>query len=161
MKIKKISGLILLFIFSFFLYAQEKEEEKIDTSEISLEELLNTEVTVAGRRAQKISEAPAIISVLTSEDLKLMGATNLYEALSYIPGVNLTETSYGFTSVSFRGNLQTHYNNKSLLLINNHPMYDTAVGSFYLEAIPINSIERIEIIRVQDRFFTALMLMQG
>lgn len=115
--------------------------------EDELKALLDMPVTVAGKKAQKISEAPAIISVLTDVDLANMGTTSLYEALSMIPGINLTETNFGFTSVSFRGNLQTHYNNKALVLINNHPTYDTAVGSFYLEQIPIAMIKRIEVLR--------------
>ncbi len=143
----KVFLFVLVIFLSIGLTAQQKEQEEVDISEISLEDLLNTPITVAGKKAQKISEAPAIISVLTADDLKLMGANNLYEALSFIPGINLTETYYGYSSVEFRGMLQTNYNNKSLLLINDHPLYETIVGSFYLEQIPINAIERIEILR--------------
>lgn len=130
------------------LLAQATEKEKVtDIADVSLEDMLNQEISVAGKTAQKISEAPAIISVITAEDIKNMGATSLYEVLSYVPGINLTETYYGYTSVSFRGNLQTNYNNKSLLLINDHPMYETIVGSYYLEQVPVGMIKRIEIIR--------------
>jgi len=131
---------------SISLVAQEKPAEDANL-EAELMALLNTPVTVAGKKAQKISEAPAIISVLTAEDLERMGVTNLYDALSTLPGINLTETFYGYTSVGVRGNLQAHYNNKVLLLINNHPAYDTAVGSFYLEQVPLRMVERIEVLR--------------
>lgn len=123
------------------------QQAKPATLEEELLAVLNTEVTVAGRKSQKISEAPAILSVVTSEDLERLGATSLYDALSLIPGIALTETSFGFTAVGIRGNLPTHYNNKVLLLINNHPAYDTAVGSFYLEQIPIAMVQRIEVLR--------------
>ncbi len=116
-----------------------------------LEELMFAEeediVVTAAMKAQKIAEAPAIISVLTARDLEDLGVTNLYEALSYVPGVTVIETYYGYSSVTFRGNLQTHYNNKSLLLIDGHPMYETIVGSYYLEQIPINMVRRIEVLR--------------
>lgn len=114
-----------------------------------LEELLFQEevVITAALKAQTIAEAPAIISVLSAQDLEDLGVTNLYEALSYVPGVTVIETYYGYSSVTFRGNLQTHYNNKSLLLIDGHPMYETVVGSYYLEQIPIGMIRRIEVLR--------------
>ncbi len=123
------------------------QQPKAASLEDELLALLNSEVTVAGKKSQKISDAPAILSVLTADDLERMGVTNLYDALSLIPGIHLTETSYGFTAVAFRGNLPTHYNNKALLVINNHPAYDTAVGSFYLEQIPIAMVQRIEVLR--------------
>ncbi len=148
-----MKALILILVFlclPLVVSAQEKEEPPktpVDVAEISLEDLLNTEVTVAGKAAQKISDAPAIISVLTAEDIQRMGATNLYEVLNFVPGVHVEETHFGYPSVVFRGNLQTHYNNKSLMLINNHPIYETPVGSFYLEQVPISMVKRIEIIR--------------
>lgn len=118
-----------------------------DFDDISIEELLNTEVEVAGKTKQKISKAPAIVSVITAEDIRNSGALNLYEVLSLIPGINVTETYFGYSAVNFRGTLQSHYNNKSLLLLNNHPLFETALGTYYLEQVPINIIKRIEIIR--------------
>lgn len=142
---KKMTWLLVL-LMGFSLFAQEEKAVQ-DITDISLDDLLNTVVSVAGKTGQKISEAPAIISVITSQDIREMGALNLNEVLSYIPGVNITETYYGFTSAEFRGNLQAHYNNKSLLLINDHPLYDSTYGTYILENIPINAVERIEVIR--------------
>jgi len=114
---------------------QEKEIKK--TEQLSPDE----------KKAEQIGHTPAIVSVITAEDIRKMGTTSLYEVLSYVPGIDVTETYFGHTSVSVRGNLQTHYNNKTLLLINNHPLYESVNGSFYLEQIPLNLIKRIEIIR--------------
>lgn len=145
---------ILVFMLIFSPYsgvnaatAFEKNTETNDVMNLTLEELLNTEVEVAGKKNQKIKETSAIVSVITAEELHNMGVSNLYEALSYIPGVTVYETFFGFSSVTFRGNVQTHYNNKSLVLINNHPAHETPWGTFYLEQTPIAMIKRIEIIR--------------
>lgn len=140
-------GICLMLMLSFGCLAMAQENQPTDIRDVSLEDLLNTNVEVAGKTRQKISEAPAIVSVITAADIQRMGARDLYEVLSYVPGINVTEAFYGYTSVSFRGNLQTNYNNKSLVLINNHPMFETVVGSFYLEQIPIIMVKRIEIIR--------------
>lgn len=150
MKKNTIKMLLILFIILPFIHSNSLSADKktsADITDVSLEELLNMDITVAGKKAQKINEAPAIISVITEEDIYHMGASNLYEILSTVPGINITETYNGYSSVNIRGCLQTHYNNKSLLLLNNHPLYDSASGSFFLEQIPINMIKRIEIIR--------------
>ncbi len=105
-------------------------------------------VVTASKRTEKLIEAPAIMTVITADEIERMGADNLYDVLRYVPGVSVMETYYGYSSVTFRGIAQTHYNDKSLLLINgHHPLYDVVVGSYYLEQIPINVIKRIEIIR--------------
>jgi outer membrane receptor protein involved in Fe transport len=108
---------------------------------------LNQEVTAPTKRAARISATPAIISVITASELSRMGAHDLYEALRYVPGIDLTETFFGFTSVGFRGILQTHYNNRSLVLLDGHPLFETYTGSYYLEQIPLDAVDRIEIVR--------------
>ncbi len=109
--------------------------------------ILDTPVTVAGKKAQKISEAPAIISVITAEDLRNQGVTSVAEALSLLPGINLTETSFGYTSVSIRGNLQAHYNNKWLFMLNDHPMFEPVTGDSSFSGVPLSQIKRIEVLR--------------
>jgi iron complex outermembrane receptor protein len=64
-----------------------------------------------------------------------------------VPGVTITETFFGYTTISFRGIQETHYNNRTLLLVNGHPIRDVVVGTHWLEAVPASVIERIEIIR--------------
>lgn len=105
-------------------------------------------VTTASKHKQNVMEAPAIMTVITAEEIHKMGVDTLYDVLRYVPGATVIETYYGYSSVTFRGITQTHYNDKSLLLINgHHPLYDVVVGSYYLEQIPISVIERIEVIR--------------
>jgi outer membrane cobalamin receptor len=76
-----------------------------------------------------------------------MNVTNLYELISYLPGVEMVETSFGRTVLNFRGLKNIHYINQSLLMINGNPIYDVVTGSYYLEAIPVSAISRIEVIR--------------
>jgi len=118
-----------------------------DASEFSLAELLNIEVVTGTKSARKISEAPVIIGVYTGKEISSFGVDNLYELLSSLPGIEVMETYYGYTVIQFRGILQAHYNNKSSLLLNGQPLYDQMVSSYYLEQIPVSSIQRIEIVR--------------
>lgn len=123
--------------------------EKVDGDlyEMDLSALLNMEVSTVSKKAQNINEAPAIIEAYTAEQIEEMGFENLYELLGSIAGIEIMETYYGYTDVQFRGILQSHYNNKANLLLNGQPLFDQVVSCYYLEQIPMASIQRIEIIR--------------
>ena len=114
--------------------------------EAELLALLDTPISVAGK-SQKISDAPAIISVLTADDIRRMGHVSVFEALSYIPGINLTETSFGYTALAPRGNLEAHYNNKWLFRLNGHPMFKAVTGDSDFNGVPLAQIKRIEVLR--------------
>ncbi len=85
-----------------YIQAQEDSENYID---MSLEELLNVQITTASKSTQNISQAPATIFVITAEQIRSRGYINLEEALEDIPGIEVqrravTQTSNHF---SFRG----------------------------------------------------------
>ena len=115
--------------------------------DLSLEELMDITIVTASSFDQKVSEAIAIIDVYTGEQITNLGVDNLYEFLSFLPGIEIMETYYGYTDVQFRGILQAHYNNKSSLLLNGQPLFDEIISSYYLEQIPISAIEQIEVVR--------------
>ena len=115
--------------------------------DLSLESLAEIEIITSSRKKEKVADSAAIVSVLTREDFDRLGVNDLYEAISYLPGVTLTETYYGYTAINIRGVLQPHYNNKVLIMINNHPTFETVNGSSHLEFVPLHMVERIEVIR--------------
>jgi outer membrane receptor for ferrienterochelin and colicins len=149
------SGFLCLILagapYSVFAFAAEQaaqvEKKQPGLDNMSINELLNVEVVTTSKKQKRISRSPAIISTITSEEMAERGVTSLYEALSYLPGIEIIETYYGYTDVTFRGILQDHYNNKAVMLVNGQPLYDQIVSTFYLEKIPLSSIERIEVIR--------------
>ncbi len=116
-------------------------------SDKSLEDLLKIRIVTATQTYQTSAEAPAVVTVLTGAQIRDLGVSTLYEALEFVPGVVVTESYWGYTMVNLRGNLQTHYNNKVLLLINGHAMREVINGSFHLEMVPLDAVERIEVIR--------------
>jgi outer membrane cobalamin receptor len=138
-----LTGLLLLLTGAL----QAEDAEQKPYYEMSLEELTSIPVVTASSFRQTVSEACAIIDVYTGDQIMHLGVDNLYEFLSFLPGVEVMETYYGYTDVQFRGILQTHYNNKSSLLVNGQPMYDAIVSSYYLEQIPLTSIKQVEVIR--------------
>ena len=101
---------------------------------------------------QKITEAPASISVITAEDLKTRSFTSLLDAVQFQEGIDIgtTRDKTGKGSVSMRG-LTGEY---TLLLIdgrrqNNHgDIYPNNFGgNAFNHMPPLDTIERIEVIR--------------
>ena len=60
-----------------------------DLTEVGVDELFSVQVTSVGRKAQRISKAPASVFVLTAEDIHRSGATSIPEALRWVPGVTV------------------------------------------------------------------------
>jgi outer membrane cobalamin receptor len=150
---KKCSTIILLILLSVNLSLVLPQNIMADDNEdklyfdMSLEDLMGINVVTASSFNQKVSEASAIIDVYTAEQIKDLGADNLYDFLSFLPGIEIMETYYGYTDVQFRGILQSHYNNKSSLLLNGQPLYDGIISSYYLEQVPLSAIDQVEVIR--------------
>src|SRR5690554_2240479 len=101
---------------------------------------------------QKITDAPASISVITAEELSKKPYTSLTDAVSQLEGVDIGETSdkTGQGSISMRG-MGSDY---TLILVdgkrqNNHgDIYPNNFGGNQFGHIPpMDAIERIEVIR--------------
>jgi len=122
-----------------------------DIYDLSLEELMNVEVTTASKTAEEIHIAAGIISVVTSREIEQFGANNLLEILQRITSTYIVG-SFLFPQnvVSVRGNLLTHFNNQTLILINGRPcresLYSGIDAPIFL-AFPIHIIDKIEIVR--------------
>ena len=70
---------------------------------LSLEDLVNIEVTSAARMPQKISQAAAAIYVVTSEDIRHSGATSIPEALRMVPGLQVARIDGNKWAITCRG----------------------------------------------------------
>jgi outer membrane receptor protein involved in Fe transport len=108
--------------------------------------LLDTRVLAVTWEEEFQSVAPASVTVLDRQFLREQGVQTLTEALSLVPGVTVHETTYGTSPLAIRGILPTYYNNRIRLLVNGRPMSSPVVGGCHLEAIPLEAVERIEII---------------
>ncbi len=143
----------LLFICAFTIttpvYAQEEEEEVVeDVADISLEDLLNVEITTAGLRPEKIGEVPASVVVVTREDIEKYGYQDLAEVLENIPGLYMTD-DYNSINFGVRGFWTFDPQRNVIVLVNGvKQTYDLTMGN-YLRHInmPAEAIDRIEVVR--------------
>lgn len=113
---------------------------------------LSDMVVSAAGFEQKIVDAPASITVISSEELHSRPFTNLLDALRYVEGIDLGtgQDKSGQGSISMRG-LGSDY---TLILIdgrrqnNNGDLYPNNFGGFQSAHIPpLDMIERIEVVR--------------
>src|SRR5688572_16174033 len=99
-------------------YAQEGQISMDSLYSLSLEELMNIDITVASKKAEKISDAPGVISVLTREDIDRFGGISLKDLLERVP--SLTTLSGSFTdrnAVASRGDMVKSTSSHVLILI--------------------------------------------
>ena len=137
---KKLFFLILFFTFSKS-FAQI-DSLKIDSSTIHLLE----EVVVTGTKTfKRKTDSPVIINVLDSKTLNNVQACNLSDGLKFQPGlrVEVDCQTCNYTQLRMNG-LQGGY---SQILINGRPIFSPLMGLYGMEQLPVNMIEKIEIIR--------------
>jgi outer membrane receptor for ferrienterochelin and colicins len=137
--------LVGFFILIFIRTASSDEPQDL----ITIEDLLNTKISTASKYEQTITEAPASITIITSEDIKNFGYQTLFEILNNVKGFySRDDLNYEF--VGLRGLERLSSFGASIkILVNGHDfneiLYD---GSFYGcdKGIDPRIIDRIEIV---------------
>jgi iron complex outermembrane recepter protein len=86
-----------------------------DLTNLTLEALMNVEVTSVTKQRTRIADAPAAIYVVTEEDIRRSGAVNVPETLRMVPGMTVSRVSASQWAVSSRGFHDLY--NKSLLVV--------------------------------------------
>lgn len=112
---------------------------------LSLEALMATRVKISTNTEIALSKAPSVVSLITAEDIKATGATNVTEILQSIPGIYIRTNDFGFRPwVTMRGASST----QTLLMINGAPIKDLVSSSGLLwKGLPTSMIDRVEVIR--------------
>ncbi|MBX3301369.1 MAG: TonB-dependent receptor [Nitrospira sp.] len=103
-------------------------------------------VSIAARHEQPISEAPSNVYVITDDDIRRSGATDLPTVLRRIPGLEVMQVTGADFNVSVRGDNQL-VSNKLLVMVDGRSIYVDVQGSVFWKAIPVTlpEIKRIEV----------------
>ena len=117
-------------------------------SDLSLEELMKEPVTSVSKKATRLAESPAAISVITSDDIRRLGITTLPEALRLVPGLAVARTTANEWAITARG-FQYEFANKLLVLIDGRVVYTPMSGGVFWNAqdVMLEDLDRIEVIR--------------
>ena len=128
----------------------EESSTKSDQAPIPELELIKEEetVSIASRHEQPISQAPSNVYVLTDEDIRQSGATDIPTLLRRIPGMEVMQTTGADFNVSVRGDNQLSAN-KLLVMVDGRSIYVDFQGQVYWKAIPVTlpEIKRIEVLK--------------
>jgi len=136
----------VLIIYSLLLPTLSQANNSLDTYlNFSLEELMQLKVIIASGTEQNINRTPSTVTVITSDDIKNTGATNLTDILESVPGLHININPVGFRPLIHMRGGNSH---QTLLMVNGNPMKDLvwAFGIFW-KGLPVSIIERVEIIR--------------
>ena len=114
---------------------------------LSLEALLNQDVTVVARRPQKLSESPSAVQVITGEDIHNSGATSLPEALRLASNLQVAQVNSHDWAISARGFNNT-LANKLLVMIDGRTVYTPLDAGVFWNAqnVLLEDIDRIEVV---------------
>ena len=129
--------------------ANNHDEEAIRyLKSLNLEDLANLEVTSVSKKTEKLSDAAAAVFVITAEDIRRSGVTNIPEALRMVPGIQVAHIDANKWAVTSRG-FNGSFANKLLVLIDGRTVYSPLwSGVFWnVQDTMLEDIERIEVIR--------------
>lgn len=128
--------------------AQRKALEKEDLTEMSIEELMNIEVTSVSKKKERSWETAAALSVLTGEDLERSGVRTIPDALRLVPGVHVARVDANKWAVSIRG-FSNRFTNKLLVLMDGRSVYTPLFAGVYwdVQDTLLADLDRVEVIR--------------
>jgi iron complex outermembrane receptor protein len=140
----RLSSLIALTLVVGALHAQEKP----DLASMSVDDLMNVEVTSVSRKAQKLSDTAAAVFVISQDDIRRSGATSIPEVLRMVPGLDVAKIDGNVWAVSARG-FNGKFANMLLVMIDGRSIYTPFNSGVYwsLADTMLEDIDRIEVIR--------------
>jgi len=119
-----------------------------DLTQLSIEELMNVQVVSPTKQSQRLSDTAAAIFVITQDDIRRSGVTNIPDALRLAPGVQVARIDGSKWAITIRG-FNGRWANKLLVLVDGRSIYAPNFAGVYWENqdLLLEDIERIEVIR--------------
>lgn len=142
----------LALIFSLIIASQSVVNANVDEMDeffsMSPAELAELSVTIATGTAKPVFHSAAVTSVVTTEQIKAMGATELHEVLETIPGLHVSIQPITYDYIYTMRGIRNGTNSQVLVLLDGNrfsvPFQGRAMTGLEL---PIEDIQRVEVIR--------------
>jgi iron complex outermembrane receptor protein len=119
-----------------------------DLFKLSLEDLMNVEITSVSKQKQRVSQAPAAVTVISQDDIRRSGLNSIPELLRLSPGLDVARLTGSITAVSSRG-FNDVYANKLLVVMDGRTLYTPLFSGVYWDSADyvLQDLERIEVVR--------------
>src|SRR6266513_3050047 len=130
-------------------FAQQPESAVSADSlkKLSIEQLMNLQITSVSKRPERLSQTASAIQVITQEDIQRSGAASLPEALRLATNLQVAQLDSRQWAISARGFNGTAAN-KLLVLIDGRTVYTPMFSGVFwdVQELPLPDIDRIEVI---------------
>jgi iron complex outermembrane recepter protein len=115
--------------------------------QLSIEQLMNLQVTSVSKRPERLSQTASAIQVITQEDIRRSGASSLAEALRLATNLQVAQLDSRQWVISARGFNGTAAN-KLLVLIDGRTVYTPLFSGVFwdVQEVPLADVDRIEVI---------------
>jgi len=115
---------------------------------LSLEELMEVEVTLVTRQPEPVSAAAAAVSVITRDDIRRSGVTTIADALALADGIHVARFNNASWAISARG-FSGSTPNKLLVMVDGRNEFTPLFAGVFWNLLDyvLDDIERIEVIR--------------
>ena len=136
----------MLLTMAFLATPARPQDKSQDLSKLSLDDLMNIQVTSVSKKEQKMSKVAAVF-VITEEDIRRSGATNVPDMLRMVPGLDVGQTDASAWAISARGfNLQ--FADKLPVLMDGRAVHTPLFGRVNWDTldVPFEDIGRTEVI---------------
>lgn len=147
----KRAAVCAVFFFFIFVPSVSSAAAPVNPSELaqlSLEELMNVEVTSVSRQESTVGQSPAAIFVITQEMIRRSGATVIPELFRMVPGMDVARADNNKWAVSIRG-FNDRFGKNQLVQIDGRTLYNPIFSGIFWDTVdyPFEDIERIEVVR--------------
>lgn len=134
------------------------EAAEVDTESLkslSIEELMDLEVTIASRSEDKLTNVPGAVYVLTGDEIRRAGHSSIPEALRMVPGFYVSHWTTAAWDVTARGFgpglslTSSAFLNQLVVMIDGVVVYTPLFAGvwWHLQDIDLADVDRIEVIR--------------
>jgi len=153
--ISRIGGIsaAMLFLACCFILpcnGQEKADpnDNVDLTEMSLDALMGVKISTVSRKQQRLTDTAAAAYVISQEDIRRSGASNISELLQMVPGMDVAQINSSSWNISPRG-LKQVFSKMILVQIDGRTIETPIFSGVNWDVVDtmLEDIDRIEIIR--------------
>ena len=123
------------------------EASPAELKKLSLEELMDVDITSVSRRPEPLGQAAAAIQVISQDDIRRSGVTSIPEALRLADNLQVAQINSQTWAISARG-FNGSIANKLLVMMDGRNLYTPLFsGTFWdVQDYQLEDIERIEVV---------------
>jgi iron complex outermembrane receptor protein len=138
--------IVLTAMLSVGLMSLSAQIDDKDLFEMSLEDLLNIEITTASKKAQKISDAPATVISYSAQQIELFGWRDLKDMFRAVTGIDVSYDVQG--EVKTLATIRGVEGNQKILVLQDGQRQNPITGERFVfgHNLPLNIYKRIEIV---------------